>query len=117
MTELWVRDGEEFEVMNDFAVGLAHADGRELLTVRGGGGDPDLVVPDDGGGPSFAGNGYGPFHVFGGAPFEREAGGGGVAVTGGAAELRPLVLGGRGVEGEQNGREEECQIFHFGAKT
>ena len=101
--------GEEFDLVEDFAGGALEAVGPEFAAVFGGGGEPDLVVEDEGGGPALVGDGGFPEDVFGVGPGEGEVCGFGLAVAVGAAELVPAWGGvGGGEEGEGEGEGEDA---------
>ena len=90
---------KEFFIQKDFARPGIHAEDKEIVPVRSGGGQPDLVPQHHRGGPAAPGDFRFPFDVIRLAPLERQAehpcfsGGGHLAVAPGAAELRPIRPG------------------------
>ena len=106
---------EKLFVAEDFAGVRVHTENEEIMTILGGGGQPDLAAQDGGRGPTAIGNGGFPLDVFRFAPMQRQAGRPGVArrrdmpVAPRAPEAGPVRSGrrpGGGGEGQAQARQE-----------
>src|SRR5450756_1095707 len=98
--------------MHHLAGVAIHANRELLLAILGGGGHPDLLIPDDGRGPAEIVNRRFPNDVVGFAPGERQLLGQRVTVAVGAPELRPVVAGGGGETKRNQPHPLENHSYH-----
>ena len=106
---------EELFIGEDFSGGRVEAENIKVMAVLGRGGEPDLVVHDDGRREAEEGNPGLPLHVLGFAPFEGQSGGAGVTVLTGTAVVGPVVGGGErkgeSEAGEEDGAGEDARFL------
>src|SRR5262245_28475703 len=82
---------EQLEIMQDLPGVAVHAQDEKLQAILGGGGLPDLIAPNYGGGPRFSVDWHLPLNVIGFTPRQRQPAGLGGTIPPGSTKLSPIL--------------------------